>query len=295
MSKHAYLVMAHNDWSLLSKLLRCIDDPRNAIYIHVDKKAFFPATEVYEPQEAECSYIRRRNVSWGGYSQIVAELNLLEAAITSEYDYYHLISGQDLPIKSQDYIHDFFDNQSRENSYIGYNPKEEYSKMAMDRLGQYHFLQDSIGRNTGTWSNILRRFESKSLSIQRKLKVNRVAHYPFQICYGTNWFSINHELAKYVVSRKKDIEKYFKHSICADELFLQTITQDSPFKDKIIHNTLRAIDWKRGKPYTYRKEDFSLLIESDKLFARKFSTNVDLEIIDMICAQINCNLKKGAQ
>ncbi len=39
MSKHAYLVMAHNDWSLLSKLLRCIDDPRNDIFIHIDKKA----------------------------------------------------------------------------------------------------------------------------------------------------------------------------------------------------------------------------------------------------------------
>ena len=79
---------------------------------------------------------------------------------------------------------------------------------------------------------------------------------------------------------------YFNNAVCADELFFQSISQDSPFKDKIVPNSLRAIDWKRGRPYVYRKEDFSLLMESDKLFARKFSTNVDSEIIDMICAQV---------
>ena len=286
MSKHAYLVMAHNDWNLLSKLLRCIDDPRNDIFIHIDKKASFPSSEVYEPQKSGCFYIRRHKVSWGGYSQIAVELALLEAATVHEHDYYHLISGQDLPIKNQNYIHAFFDNQSHEHSYIGFSPKEVYSKMARDRLEQYHFLQDSIGRNSGKWIDLLYRIERKSLSIQRKLMVNRIANYPFMIYKGTNWFSINHELAKYVVSRKKDIKKYFNNSICADELFLQSIVQDSPFKDEIINNTLRAIDWNRGGPYIYRKEDFSLLMESEKLFARKFSTDVDSEIIDMICAQI---------
>ena len=289
MSKHAYLVIAYNDWSLLSKLLICIDDPRNVIFIHVDKKSNFSSSEIYTTQNAECIYIPRQKVAWGGYSLIAAELALLEAAIKHECDYYHLISGQDLPIKSQDYIHDFFDNQSGENSYIGFSPKDVYSKMAMDRLGQYHFLQEAIGRNSGIWISFLYRLERISLSIQRKLMVNRVAHYPFQICKGTNWFSINHELAKYVVSRKRDIEKYFKNSFCADELFLQSISQDSPFRDKIINNTLRAIDWKRGQPYTYRKEDYSLLMESDKLFARKFSTNVDSEIIDMVCDNIRKN------
>ncbi len=286
MSKHAYLVMAHNDWSLLSKLLRCLDDPRNDIFIHVDKKAVFTSSDIYKPKKSGCSFIRRRRVSWGGYSQIAVELALLEAATAHGYDYYHLISGQDLPIKTQDYIHAFFDNQGKEHSYIGYSPKEVYSELAMERLGQYHFLQDRIGRSSGKWIDFLCRLEVKSLRIQRKLMVNRVADYPFMIYKGTNWFSINHELAQYVVSRKKEIKKYFSKSLCADELFLQSISQDSPFKDKIIPNTLRAIDWKRGQPYTYRKEDFSLLMESDKLFARKFSTDVDSEIIDMICAQI---------
>ena len=63
MSKHAYLVMAHSDWSLLGKLLRCIDDPRNAIYIHVDKKADFPSSQIYKPQRADCVYICKKRIT----------------------------------------------------------------------------------------------------------------------------------------------------------------------------------------------------------------------------------------
>jgi hypothetical protein len=43
----------------------------------------------------------------GAYSQVRCELELLEAAVKDYHDYYHLLSGADLPIKSQDQIHKF--------------------------------------------------------------------------------------------------------------------------------------------------------------------------------------------
>lgn len=36
--KHAYLILAHNDPKVLELLVRLLDDSRNDIYIHVDKK-----------------------------------------------------------------------------------------------------------------------------------------------------------------------------------------------------------------------------------------------------------------
>lgn len=36
--RHAYLIMAHNNFYILEKLLILLDDPRNDIYIHIDKK-----------------------------------------------------------------------------------------------------------------------------------------------------------------------------------------------------------------------------------------------------------------
>ena len=39
MKKHAYLIMAHNNPYILKKLLNLIDDKRNDIYLHIDKKS----------------------------------------------------------------------------------------------------------------------------------------------------------------------------------------------------------------------------------------------------------------
>ena len=38
MGKHAYLIIAHNNFYILKKLIALIDDERNDIYIHIDKK-----------------------------------------------------------------------------------------------------------------------------------------------------------------------------------------------------------------------------------------------------------------
>ena len=36
--KHAYLILVHNDFEILGQLIRAIDDERNDIYIHFDRK-----------------------------------------------------------------------------------------------------------------------------------------------------------------------------------------------------------------------------------------------------------------
>lgn len=36
--KHAYLIMAHNQFHILEVLLNLIDDERNDIFLHIDKK-----------------------------------------------------------------------------------------------------------------------------------------------------------------------------------------------------------------------------------------------------------------
>ena len=38
MNKHAYLIIAHNNFEILEKTLKILDDEKNDFYIHVDKK-----------------------------------------------------------------------------------------------------------------------------------------------------------------------------------------------------------------------------------------------------------------
>ena len=38
-NKHAYCIMAHGNWEQLQMLIDVLDDERNDIYLHIDKKA----------------------------------------------------------------------------------------------------------------------------------------------------------------------------------------------------------------------------------------------------------------
>ena len=77
-----------------------------------------PPPECITVEKSNIYYVVNRvDVRWGDISQIETELILFEkACTTNRYDYYHLLSGVDLPIKSQNYIHDFF-SEYADNEY----------------------------------------------------------------------------------------------------------------------------------------------------------------------------------
>ena len=106
--KHAYLIIAHHEFDILNKLIQAIDDERNDIFIHFDKKVRnCPSLTAHYSN----LYIleKRIDIRWGHCSQIEAEYLLFETAgIRGEYHYYHLLSGVHLPLKSQNDIHEYF-------------------------------------------------------------------------------------------------------------------------------------------------------------------------------------------
>lgn len=83
----------------------------------------------------------------GGYSQVRAELILLSEATKTYHRYYHLLSGVDFPLKSQDYIHEFFDINGKKE-YMSFDLKDDKNKI-LDRVRYYYFFQDIIGRKEG--------------------------------------------------------------------------------------------------------------------------------------------------
>ena len=98
MKKHAYLIMAHNEPEILRKLISLLDDVRNDIYLHIDKKTDMAIFGNIETKYSKVTYVRRNNVYWGGLSQIRCELTLFEeAARNGHYGHYHLLSGILLP------------------------------------------------------------------------------------------------------------------------------------------------------------------------------------------------------
>lgn len=285
--RHAYLIMCHNNFYILCKLLTALDDNRNDIYIHVDKKAKDCPYETIKDSITNASlyFVKRFSVNWGGYSQIRAELALLDTATKSYHDYYHLISGVDLPLKTQDYIHNYFQEHSG-SEFIRYDPNISREIEFQDRIRYYYFLQEFIGRNKGKLAALCYIMQTSMLSFQKKLNIDRLKRCPIKIYKGTNWFSITHNMATFLLKKQKMIKRLCNYGLAADEIFVQTMAIQSPYRENIVNDSLRYIDWKRGNPYTFTVEDYEELRGTDRLFARKFDEKTCIEIVDKLCDHI---------
>ncbi len=101
MEKHAYLIIAHTDWSLLKTLVSLLDYELNDIYIHIDAKVPAKSIPHITCSRSKIYYLERRiSVAWGDISVVEAEYLLFETAYNNRhYSYYHLLSGMDLPLK----------------------------------------------------------------------------------------------------------------------------------------------------------------------------------------------------
>lgn len=300
MGKHAYLIMAHSNFEQLQKLISVLDDKRNDIYVHIDKKASGFQKENFTTKHSALFFVPRIAVSWGGRSQITCELELLKAAAYKKtYGYYHLISGQDLPLKTQDEIHAFFE-KSNGKSYMDFDPVDNETKDFLYKVQYWYPVQDYIGRNKDNISKRLEWLQNKFLLLQKKLHYSRIKGRENTYYKGANWFSITDELVRYVLAKEQDIYKEFRYTMCADEIFLQTLAMNSIYAEKVEKNSMREIDWERGNPYVFRLEDYEMLMKSDALFARKFQDSVDGRIIDKIVTTLKnegeiYEMRKGKQ
>lgn len=272
--------MAHNEFTILEKLIILLDDPRNDIFLHIDKKAnnFLESNFRHLVKYSDLFLCDRMPISWGGFSQIRCELELLKESTKQPHVYYHLISGVDLPIKTQNEIHAFFEMNSGKE-FISYDPRS-FSENFSERIQYFHFFQEYLGHRKE--KDLYFYVNKLSLKIQQLIGINRIKSSNLEYKKGVNWFSITQDLAEYLVSQQKNIKSQYEYTKAADEIFLNTIAWNSIFRKTISDDSLRLIDWKRGKPYIFRKEDYETLMNSNALWARKFSEQTDPVIIDLI-------------
>lgn len=291
MKRHAYLIMAHTQPELLKKLLMLLDDEQNDIYLHIDQKSKdYPLDEISgSVKKSKCVFTERTDVKWGSYSQINCEMLLLKEAVKTEHAYYHLLSGMDLPIKSQDEIHDFFEK------YHGLEfVDEDLPEISKNALARVKYTHKFYGK-AGTVKDLLGAVAVKGQMLLGVDKTKKYGNIVFQ--KGRNWFSITHGLAMLVVEKEQWIQEVFGKSVCGDELFLQTVARNSSFAEKICNsNTMpeipdtRYIDWERGSnnnPYVFRENDYEELKNANALFARKFDLKVDRKIVEKICVDLS--------
>ena len=291
--RHAYLIAAHGGFLQLKTLLTLLDDPRNDLYVHMDKKAkgFCPQDFSAVLKNARITFVPRLNCRWGSARFIDAILSLLSAAVKTEHAYYHLISGADLPLKTQDEIHAYFDAHAGEE-FVEYDDPCDMPRHLSERLRYYFLLPAGAGRLFPGAA----RLDALQLRAQHALHIDRLKHSGVCFQKGAVWFSITGALAHYALDTAPAYQKYYRLSRCADELWLQTLVFASPFYERL-HSASYGdcsanqvyVDWARGNgnsPYTFTLADYDLLIARPELFARKFDAARDSALFEKMIARL---------
>lgn len=292
-NKHAYLIMVHKNPQQVLKLLGVLDDPRDVIVVHCDKKMPEEAVDMirhWKGTSSELVCMQVYDNAWGSYSLVQTELLLVKEALRRfDCTYLHLLSGEDLPIKSQDYIHGLMDS-SGGCEYISYCPLEQWQPTFDIRLRQKHL------RNRDR-SAVTKALDKAYVGIQKLAHVDMMDK-DVTYGYGSEWFSITSGLAADLVEHSGWVDEHFSYARIPDEVFLQTFALTFGYGEKLYKPAtegdkwanLRLVDWKRGDgnhPYTFRSSDFSQLVNSKMLFARKFSVDVDAAVIDDVIDFVN--------
>lgn len=266
---HAYLIICHERFEVLGKLVEALDDARNDIYVHVDKKWRGPMPQLSTKNANVRILDQRIDGRWADFSLVEIELALLkEATSRRRYSYYHLLSGVDYPLKSQDYIHDFMNtNQGKE--FIGFAKGAE-RELAIRARYRHLFHRQFKNRN------ILIRGTRKAFVFFQKLAGSRI-NTDIELRKGSQWWSITHDFAMHLLAREEEIRRRFRRSYCPDEMVTQTVCYNSAFYSRVydpedeFHGCMRYIPWENGELKALTGDDILKMRASDRLFGRKFT------------------------
>lgn len=289
--KHAYLIMAHNNFYNLRLLLKLLDDERNEIYIHINKKVKNWNDDEWKciTKKSKIHFVKRVKVRWCCYSQMDAVKNLLIESTRTYHDYYHMLSGADLPIKTNDEIDQFF-TENKGKEFVGFAPEFDSEKIC-----QKNYFIKYFKSNKKLFAKIMKNLSKLLIQLQKMIGVDLSKKYNGQIKKGCDWFSISHEAAIYLLQQEPYFKSLFYKSFCPTEFFLHTVLYNSRFRKNIYSlddenkGSQRYIDWNRGEPYVFKLEDKKLLLESPYMFARKFSQEEDYKIILYIYRTLKYN------
>lgn len=267
--KQAWLIMAHNEFEVLQRLVFMLDAPESDIYIHFDKKvSSIPQLDL--PIHARLFVLQKRqDARWGDVSLARTELLLMEVAhANGPYSHYHIISGVHLPLKPYDELVRFYNNHEKEE-IVHFWPEDAGD--ADFKLRRYHFPIRNF-KSASRVSRFLCQITWRVvIYIQKTLGIRHLKKCHF--LKTDQWLSLTEGAVKYLTDHKKTILKKYKWSFCCDEYFIATelSTQSGCFHFYDCPNLLYVI-FTSDSPETLPLSDYSAIQKSGYYWARKFTS-----------------------
>jgi len=282
--KLVVFIAVHKNQDQVNRLIRSLAHPDIAIYVHIDRKSIFRAGDLLPQARVISNPIE---VSWSGYSQVESTLKALREILEREghFDYVTYISGQDYPIMTPDAIL---------TSLKKFEGKELIGHVTLDSQGwekarvrferfYFHSYENPYFRAVGRLVTFFLDGSGVKRSFYRGMK-------PYG---GSAWWTLSRACIVYIldyIERNRGFVSFMKKTIFPDEIFFQSVIMNSRFRNDVVNNNFRFMEWERIKENSHPKiltmGDFSTIVTSGMFFARKFDIDVDKGILDRIDAHL---------
>jgi len=293
--KQAILITAYKNYSHLKKLVDFFDDDFY-VFIHLDKKSNIndPIIDEIKANNNVKLFSNEYIVNWASFNHLKAIMLLISSAQKyKEVKYFHLITGHDFPIKTCNYFREFVE-QNGEKQFIAHFPLpfEGWTNGGYERFDYYNFHDNFKGT-----SRIGKRIIMSIVFLQKFFKIKRKIDKNFPALWGGGtWCSFNDECASYLINyteENKDVYNRFKHTYCAEEMYIHTVVMNSHLKNTVVNDDIRYIDWtlrNNNRPANLDKTDIDYVLKSYKLFARKFEYPISEGLLKEIIDRFSSNI-----
>jgi hypothetical protein len=278
--KIAYLLFAYKNPRLIQRVIDRLACDNSSFFLHIDRKSHIG--EFADLRGRNVVFIDKRiPVYWAEFSGIDAILLLIRCALAAspQCDYLVLLSGSEYPLRSNAYIHAFFE-ANRGQEFITLKKMPAPGK-PLARINTIRFP------TTQPALRLAFRALAKIGLARRDYRNHLGTLEPYS---GLTWWALSRQACEYLVrfaDQNPHLSDYFRYVFAPEESFVHTILGNSPFQSQIRRNIVFE-DWSNcskdgGHPAMIQDHHVTWMENQDQvsmddlhgpgelLFARKFA------------------------
>lgn len=292
MENHAFIITAHHQPNLLARILKVLEADNHYFFIHINQRSgdltpFLKATEGIK----NVQFVERIKLYHGDISQIVATLIMMKTALDYDVDfsYYHQITGQDYPLRSNQQFDEFFAGKTE--SFMFFDNLETCSAQTLKKIGK-RVMQYRPKTIEGKWKNRL----FYILGLPQILSAFRKRPQLDHFASGSDFFSLHKTVVDFILEfnqRHPDYLCRFVDTSSPSEIYYHTMLK--PYIDQLQINTYNSLRYNsfvahrpvatKYRPYDLNELDFDYVMKTPCFFCRKVHEITSAKLLDMIDEQ----------
>lgn len=209
--KTAILVLCHQPPLHLATW--AINQPNIQFYIHYDLKCNINELNFLKNFHNIHILPNRISVHWGGFSMILATLNLIQASLANpQHQYFHLISGNCIPLKNMENL---------EKEWQQYPQKTLFLECKHEPRLRYRVRFNTPHADTIWQRHLIGKGLTKFFQLLDKILPSQ------QVCWtGSQWFSADRWALEAIFQESLgEMVDFFEKKLVPDEHFFQYIMQ----------------------------------------------------------------------